>query len=162
LGGEPAVAIGIGSSEPYKQWGAERFASLVAGLIASGWSSLVLVGGDAETGLASDIIARLGEDARHVLLAIGWELGELGALLADSPFCVGNDTGVINLAAAVGTCCYGLFGATPPLLHSPHIVPITPPGGIDMANGMKRITVQTVLAAIARDRERTTTRAAVG
>ncbi len=162
LGAGPVVAIGIGSSEPYKQWGAERFASLAAGLIASGWSSLVLVGGNAEAGLANDIVARLGEQARCVRLAIGWDLGELGALFAGSAFYVGNDTGVMNLAAAVGIRTYGLFGATPPLHHSRHIMAITPPGGVDMASGMQRITPQAVLAAIAGDRPATLPETAVG
>ena len=148
IGGEAIVAIGIGSSEPYKQWGAERFAALVAELIASGWPSVVLVGGSAETDLANDIIARLGERAQVVRLAIGWDLYELAALFAGAAFYVGNDTGVMNLAAAVGTSSFGLFGATPPLRHSGRIVPITPPGGIDMDNGMSRITPQAVLAAI--------------
>lgn len=149
LGTDPVVAIGIGTSEAYKQWGAARFASLAAGLAGSGWSSLVLVGGNGEAGLADDVISRLGESARCVRLAIGWELDELAALFAASAFYVGNDTGVMNLAAAVGTTSYGLFGATPPLRHSRHIVPITPPGGVAIADGMSRITPQAVLAAIA-------------
>jgi heptosyltransferase-2 len=149
IGAAPAVAVGIGSSEPYKQWGAERFAALAAGLVAADWPSVVLVGGNAETGLAGDIIARLGEQARCVRAAVGWELCDVAALLAGSAFYVGNDTGVMNLAAAVGTTSYGLFGATPPPHHSQHIVPITPPGGIELANGMSRITPQAVLAAIA-------------
>jgi heptosyltransferase II len=152
IGAGPIVAIGIGSSEPYKQWGAERFAALAAGLIASGWPSIVLIGGNAELGLANDIIARLGGQARFVRLAIGWDLCELAALFVGADFYVGNDTGVMNLAAAVGTSSYGLFGATPPLHHSGRIVPITPPNGIDMENGMSRITTRTVLAAIAADR----------
>jgi heptosyltransferase-2 len=151
IGAAAVVAIGIGSSEPYKQWGAERFASLAAALIASGWTSLVLVGGNAEAGLASDIAGRLGDQSRCVRPAIGWDLGELAALLAGSAFYVGNDTGVMNLAAAVGTGSYGLFGATPPLFHSRHIVAITQPGGIDAKGAMARITVPTVLAVIARD-----------
>jgi heptosyltransferase-2 len=145
------VAIGIGSSEPYKQWGAERFAALVAGLIASGWPSVVLAGGRAEAGLANDVIARLGAHARCVRLAIGWDLCELAALFAASACYVGNDTGVMNLAAAVGTRSYGLFGATTPLHHSARIVAITPPGGINMENGMSRISPQAVLAAITGD-----------
>jgi heptosyltransferase II len=152
VGAGAIVAIGIGSSEPYKQWGAERFAALVAGLIASGWPSVVLVGGRAEAGLANEVIARLGEHARCMRLAIGWDLCELAALFAASAFYVGNDTGVMNLAAAVGTRSYGLFGATPPLRHSVRIVPVTPPGGIDIENGMSRISPQAVLAAIAGDR----------
>jgi heptosyltransferase II len=162
IGVGPIVAIGIGSSEPYKQWGAERFASLAGGLIASGWLSLVLIGGNSEADLANDIVVRLGEQARCVRLALGWDLCELAALLASAAFYVGNDTGVLNLAAAVGTGSYGLFGATPPLQHSRHIVPITQPGGIDMKNGMARITLQAVLAAIAKHRPTARPETAVG
>jgi heptosyltransferase-2 len=150
IGTGPFVSIGLGSSEPLKQWGAERFALLATGLIASGRpSSLVLVGGSCEATLAHEVVVRLGEVGRSVRLAIGWDLCELAALLACSAFYVGNDTGVMNLAAAVGTTAYGLFGATPPLHHSRHIVAITPPqGGIDLRHGMARITPEAVMAAI--------------
>jgi heptosyltransferase-2 len=162
IGMVPVVAVGIGSSELYKQWGAERFAALVVGLIASGRSSIVLVGGGSEVGLAGDIIARLGEErARCVRQAIGWDLCELAALFALSTYYVGNDTGVMNLAAAVGTTSYGLFGATPPLRHSRRIVPIMPPGGIDIAGGMARITPRAVLAAIQEERPVANPKAAV-
>ena len=56
--------------------------------------------------------------------ALGWHLAETAALLAEASFYVGNDTGVMNMAAAVGTRAYALFGTTPALHHSPHIVPI--------------------------------------
>jgi heptosyltransferase-2 len=148
IGAERAVAIGIGSSEPYKQWGAERFVALAAELIASGWASIVLVGGKSEAGLAEAIAAGLGERAGCMRMAIGWDLSDLAALFAGSAFYVGNDTGVMNLAAAVGTTSFGLFGATPPLRHSRRIVPITPPGGIDLQHGMSRIAPRTVLTAI--------------
>ena len=156
IGAGPVVAVGIGSSEPYKQWGAERFAALTAALIDAGWSSVVLVGGGGEAGLADDIAARVGASigarVRCVSRAIGWDLCDLAALFAGSAFYVGNDTGVMNLAAAAGATSYGLFGATPPLRHSRRIVALTPPGGIDLAHGMARIMPEAVLAAILADR----------
>jgi len=85
---------------------------------------------------------------------MGWNLAELAALLADAAFYVGNDTGVMNLAAAVGIRTYSLFGATPPFHHSRHIVPIIPPGGVDKAMGMQRITCEAVLERIAADLQR--------
>jgi heptosyltransferase-2 len=148
IGTGPFVSIGLGSSEPHKQWGAERFAVLAAGLIAADRSPLVLVGGPDEAALAGEVAARLGDRGKAVRLAIGWDLCELAALFAGSVLYVGNDTGVMNLAAAVGTTAYGLFGATPPLHHSRRIVAITPPGGIDVKRGMARITPDVVLAAI--------------
>jgi heptosyltransferase-2 len=133
-----------------------------SGLVAAGWSSLILVGGAGEASLANDITTRLGAQARHVLPALGWNLAELAALFAGSAFYVGNDTGVMNLAAAVGTRTYCLFGATPPFHHSRSIVAVTPPGGIDPQQGMRRITAEAVLATIAADAVRAKPQAAAG
>ena len=149
----PYVTIGIGSSEPYKQWGAERFAGLLFRLARAGWPTLVLVGGRAEADLAQAIIARMGHRAPAVVPAIGWDLTDLAALLETAAFYVGNDTGVMNMAAASAIPTFGLFGATPPFDHSRHIVPVLPPDGrIDKDSGMARITVDTVAAAIERQR----------
>jgi heptosyltransferase II len=146
----PLVAIGIGTSEPYKQWGADRFVELATALLSDGWPQLVLAGGPAEAGLAKAIQQRVGSG--RVDAAIGWNLGELAALLAECAFYVGNDTGVMNLAAAAGIRTYSLFGATPPFHHSSAIVPILPPDGrTDIATGMSRITAQAVLEAISKE-----------
>jgi heptosyltransferase II len=143
------IAIGIGSSEPYKQWGAARFTELTANLLAAGWSRLVLIGGKREAELVRYIMTRAGEGATRILPAIGWDLSELAVLLKHSVFYVGNDTGVTNMAAAMGITSFCLFGGTPPFHHSRHIVPIMPPDGrSDQTNGMASITVSTVLTAI--------------
>lgn len=150
IASEPLVAVGIGTSEPYKQWGLERFVELSNALLDAGWPRLVLSGGQAEGSLAELIRQRVGDRAS---LAIGWNLGDLAALLAESAFYVGNDTGVMNLAAAVGIRTYALFGATPPFYHSSAIVPVLPPDGrTDIATGMARITPEAVLEAIRLDR----------
>jgi heptosyltransferase-2 len=149
----PYLTVGIGSSEPYKQWGAPRFAELATALAGHGWRSIVLVGGKAETGLAEEILRQLGPEAASVLPAIGWSLPELAALFAKAAFYVGNDTGVMNMAAASGIPTYGLFGGTPPFGHASRIIPVLPPDGrIDKADGMARIGVQHVLWAIEADR----------
>jgi heptosyltransferase-2 len=149
----PMVAIGIGTSEPYKQWGADRFAALAKSLLGAGWPTLVLVGGPAEADLAQDIVGRLPSRQSGVMQALGWPLAEIAALFSASCFYVGNDTGVMNMAAAVGIRTYALFGATPPFEHASTIVPITPPDGrIDKLDGMARIEVTTVIEAITADR----------
>jgi heptosyltransferase II len=147
------VAIGIATSEPYKQWGTARFAELAAALLDAGWAHLAFAGGPAEAELAETIRQLLGQRAIRVQAALGWKLGELAALLAEAAFYVGNDTGVMNLASAVGIRTYGLFGAVPPFYHSRLIVPILPPDGrTDIPTGMARITTQAVLDAIRADR----------
>ncbi len=146
------VLFGIGSSEPYKQWGADRFVALALGLAQAGWHRFVLAGGVAEATLAAEIRTRIAEVA-EIIPAIAWTLPELAALAADSAFYVGNDTGVLNLAAAVGLRSYGLFGAVPPFHHASRIVPILPlDSRVSLQDGMARITPDAVLAAIRADR----------
>jgi len=146
----PFVALGIGSSEPTRQWGAARFAGLARALLDAGWQGIALVGGQNETSLAHDIAAALGDKGDRLFPALGWHLGETAALLADAAFYAGNDTGVMNMAAAVDTRAYALFGATPVLNHSANIVPIiTSPAPAD---GATRITLEQVVSVLRRDR----------
>ena len=142
------VALGIASSDEWKNWGAARFAALAAALLDAGWPEVALVGGPAEQGMADAITAALGGQARRVRLALGWHLREIAALLAEAAFYVGNDTAALNIAAAAGTRSYGLFGATPPLGHSPLIVPVLPPGGLDRTHGMAAITPAAVMRMV--------------
>jgi heptosyltransferase II len=143
------VALGIGSSEPYKQWGAARFAALAEALVARGATSIVLVGGMAEASLVTEIQALARTTA--ITSVIDWGLPEIAALLSLSAYYVGNDTGFMNMAAAVGIRTYCLFGAVPPLHHASRIVAVTPPGGISKTDGMVRIKVEQVLATIDAD-----------
>lgn len=144
----PLVIMGIGSSEPYKQWGSGRFIQLARGLADAGWRRFAIAGGVAEAMLAEQIRAGIGERAEAVPV-IAWTLGELAALCADAAFYVGNDTGVMNLAAAAGIPSYGLFGATAPIEHAMRVVPILPPDGTpDLRAGMRRITPDSVLRTI--------------
>jgi heptosyltransferase-2 len=143
------VALGIGSSEPYKQWGAERFAALAGALASRGAEQIILVGGNDEGSLAAEIQSLA--QTTGIIPAIGWNLSEIAALFRLSKYYVGNDTGVMNIAAAVGTRTYGLFGAVPPFYHSRRIVPIVPTGGVSKADGMARLSVDQVLAAIETD-----------
>ncbi len=150
LAGIPFVALGIAASDAAKKWDIAAFAELAVHLLADGWPALVLVGGDGERAEAEALLRRLpAADALRVVPVLGWNLREVAAVLQDAAFYVGNDTGVLNIAAAVGTRSYGLFGATAVLTHSPRIVPVTPPGGIDGVDGMARIDVAAVLDAIA-------------
>ncbi len=146
------AALGIAASDDWKNWGVACFAALAAALLQAGWPAVALVGGPAEQGMAAAIVAALGVHSGQVCLALGWHLRETAALLAEAAFYVGNDTAALNMAAAVGTRSYGLFGATTPLQHSPLIVPIMPPRGLDRTHGMAGITPDAVQQAIHDDR----------
>lgn len=150
--GGPFVALGIASSDAWKMWPTPAFAEFAEALLRAGWPRLVLVGGAAERPIADAILACLGVHAERVTAILDWHLLDVAALLEAAAFYVGNDTAVLNIAAAVGTRAYGLFGGTPVLRHSPNIVAVTPPGGPDRDAGMARITVEAVLDAIVADR----------
>lgn len=152
VGVRGAPVLGIASSDDWKNWGAVKFAALAAALLEAGWPVVLLAGGPAEAGLADEITARLGPLAPRVRRVLGLNLRTLAAVLAEQAFYVGNDTAALNIAAAVGLRGYGLFGATPVLHHSAHIVPVVPGGGYGASDGMARLPVGMVLDAIAADR----------
>jgi heptosyltransferase II len=143
----PLVAMGIGSSEASRQWGATRIAALAGALLDAQWPSVALLGGSEDAELLHEIQVRLGADAARLMPALGWPLTETAALLAEAAFYVGNNTGVMNMAAAVGIPTYALFGTTPPFHHSRRIVPIVSPSGGPI-DGMERVTVAAVLDVI--------------
>jgi heptosyltransferase-2 len=146
----PLVAIGIGSSEPSRQWGQARFTLLSEALLQANWPTLAFVGGPQDAASLAEILAALADHAPRTLAALGWHLTEVAALLSEAAFYVGNTTGPMNMAAAVGIRTYSLFGTTPTFHHSPQIVPVVSPPGPD--DGMARVTVEAVLATMEADR----------
>lgn len=149
LGQRSFAVLGVGSSEPYKQWGAARFAELASGLARSGWPRLVAVGGAGERALAGEIATLAATGGADLSVVLDWPLGDVAALCTEAAFYVGNDTGVMNLAAAVGIPTFGLFGAVPPFAHASRIVPILPPdGALSKRDGMARITPEAVLSTV--------------
>ena len=126
----PWFALGIGSSEPAKQWGAEKFAALAQQLTARG--CCFLIGGPDETELAGAIAGRVEGGADRVLTVTDQPIDAVAALLSLCDRYVGNDTGVLNLAAAVGVRCVGIFGASMPLRHSRRIRCVEPAPAVDM------------------------------
>jgi heptosyltransferase II len=147
----PFVALGIGSSEPSRQFGAARHAELATALLRAGWAAVALIGGPGDRPITEQIAGLMGEYAGRTVPVLGLRLQPSAALLSCAAFYVGNNTGMMNLSAAVGVRTYGLFGTYPPFFHASQIVPIlSPPGGPD--DGMERMTTEAVLEAIRADR----------
>lgn len=149
---QPWIAFGIGSSEAFKQWGQGRFAELARRVREQTDASVILVGGPGEADMARWIAAEAGGEPNRVFQATDLGIDETAALLSRCRLYVGNDTGVLNVAAAVGVQALGLFGGSPPLMHSRHIHALVPPGGApaDCGEGdIARITVDAVLARMA-------------
>ncbi len=93
---------------PDKLWPAERYAALAERLTRRGYEVCILAG-PGEIGLQS-LFAAAAPSAR---IEIGTRcLRESLALLAGSALAIGNDTGPLHAAAALGTRTLALFGPT--------------------------------------------------
>jgi heptosyltransferase-2 len=136
------IILGIGSSEPCKQWGAERFSELAEQLLQRG-QQIVLIGGKAEQALAEEIFRLTKEPGLR--LETARPLPYITALLTTSRAYIGNDTGVLNMALACGLPTFGLFGASEPLTHANNLHAIEPS---DPKLGMAGITSSQVLSQL--------------
>jgi len=115
----PLHAFAIGASESFKQWGVDNFADLANKLATRGHGVLML-GGPLEAPLGREILAQVEPGLRdRVMLITEGTVAETVAALSLAQSCIGNDTGVANIAAAVGTPAFVVLGPRPPLEHDP-------------------------------------------
>jgi ADP-heptose:LPS heptosyltransferase len=122
LGGRrPVLALAPTANWRAKIWPADHFAGLVARLTGPGGpleDALVLVtGGPGEDDQAQPVIDAVPEHLR--VSAVGLDLRATAAVFARSRLFVGNDSGLMHLAAAAGTPTLGLFGPTDDTLYAP-------------------------------------------
>ncbi|MCK9687087.1 glycosyltransferase family 9 protein [Scleromatobacter humisilvae] len=115
----PLHALAIGASEPYKQWGVDNFVALATRLAREG-HGVVLVAGPAEREIADATLHRIAADLRgHVRAITDGTVAETVATMSLVQTCIGNDTGAVQIAAAVGTPSWVVLGPRPPLEHDP-------------------------------------------
>jgi heptosyltransferase-2 len=95
-----------------KCWLAERYAALADGLIAAADADVIVFGAPPEKEMAERIVRSM--QRRAINLAGGTSIGELPALLGACRLFVGNDSGAMHVAAAVGLPVVGIFGPTDP------------------------------------------------
>ncbi len=111
----PDVALAPGAVGPSKRWPTSAYAALGRRLTALGHRVWV-VGGPSERPLAAEIVAAepakifdlTGHDLRNAILA-----------LAAAKVAVSNDSGLLHVAAALGTPAIGIFGPTSPFHWAP-------------------------------------------
>jgi heptosyltransferase II len=144
----PWVVLGLGGSHPLKQWPSASWIEFVAGLSQDFAGTIFLIGGPAQAAQAAELMARTA--GAPVVDATGLSIIEAAALLREADLFVGPDSGPMNLAAAVGTPAFAMFGATRVLTYSKFIHPILPDdGGEPTLHGMTRISAGNVLARVA-------------
>jgi heptosyltransferase-2 len=104
----PWLTLGIGASEPARTWPAARFAE-AARRLSDLFGTVFWVGGPHEAEAAKAAIGELPDN----VVACDLTLDRSAALIALSAGFLGNDSGALNVAAAVGTPCVGLMGTAP-------------------------------------------------
>lgn len=148
------VVLGIGSSEAYKKWPAERFVELMRRLGAAVRCRFYLFGGGpAERQEADRLLEQVRAAGVDAVSAIDLALGDAIHLFRLLDLYVGNDTGFLNVAAALEIPAVGIFGGSPPLDYSPCIHAVLPAQGALQAYdasgaGIQSITVDTVFDAV--------------
>lgn len=105
------LAVHPWTSNPLKQWPAERYRALIHRIVQDLGLRVVIIGGHAERAGAPEVLpAKL-----PVVDLVGrLTLPQLAELLRCSRALVSNDSGPVHVAAAVGTPTIALFGAQDP------------------------------------------------
>lgn len=118
----PVLAIAPATNWRGKQWRAEYFAELANRLTAPDGllpkAPVAVFAAANERDQAAPVLASLPE-ARRIDLVGTAGLGALGACLERCALFVGNDSGLMHMAAAAGTATLGLFGPSRETLYAP-------------------------------------------
>lgn len=120
--GAPVIGLGPTANWPGKVWPPEKFVALFDAL-ASGplpGARVAIFAGPGEAERAgADAVLRALPQRRAIDLAGNLSLTEAAACLARCDLYVGNDSGLMHLAAAAGAPTLGLFGPSPPEEYAP-------------------------------------------
>jgi heptosyltransferase-2 len=146
----PWLVLGIGASEPARTWPIERFATL-SRAVGDLFGAVFWLGGPADAAPAEAAVAALNAQGGEAggaplnVAACDLSLDAAAALIALSAGFVGNESGPLNLAAAVGRPAIGLMGTSPVPAYSRHLTALD--GG---AGRIADITVDEVVGALRR------------
>lgn len=124
-GSEPILALGPGANFVGKRWPAERFAAVARRLAGPGGplagARVALMGGPEDHASAQEIAASLDADGvSSVDLAGALDLLGCAALLERATLFIGNDSGLMHIAAAAGAPTLGLFGPSDERVYGPY------------------------------------------
>jgi heptosyltransferase-3 len=137
--GGPVLAIGPAANWRGKEWRAERFAELARRLTMPdapfATARVTVLAAAHERAQAAPLLAAL-PSGRAIDLVGKTDLLTAAAVLRRCALFIGNDTGLMHIAAAAGTPTLGLFGPSPVEQYAPwgrftavaHSEVIYPPG----------------------------------
>jgi heptosyltransferase-2 len=123
--GAPRIAIGAGASYgSAKCWPPSRFAEVASRLQMEADADVILFGTVAEAGVSAAISAEMRRPP--IDLTGKTAIADLPALLSQCHIFIGNDSGAMHVAAAVGLPIVAVFGPTDPF----GTAPVTPRSSI--------------------------------
>jgi len=114
----PIVAVHVGGSHHYnRRWPPDRYTEVCRRVIRELGGSVYLIGGPderEECETLRQVIATGPDEAATVLNLAGLPLDHSATYIANSDVFVGNDSGVLHVAAALAVPIVGLFGPSNP------------------------------------------------
>jgi heptosyltransferase III len=158
-GGAPVLAIGPAANWRGKQWHAERFAELARRLTAADGplpgARIAVLAAAHERAQAAPLLAAV-PSGRAIDLVGRTELLTAAAVLRRCAMFVGNDTGLMHIAAASGTPTLGLFGPSPVEQYAPwgrctEAVRTTVPNEMMFGPGFDPLTTDTLMDSLSVD-----------
>src|SRR5262249_12397114 len=115
------IAVGAGASYgSAKCWPAEKFANALNRFTAEWECEVILFGTAGEAAVSSALVA--GLKSKAIDLTGKTDISDLPALLSRCSLFIGNDSGAMHVAGAVGLPIVAIFGPTDPK----GTVPVTP------------------------------------
>ncbi len=132
----PIVALCPGAVGAGKAWPSEHYGAVAAKLTADG-GAVWVIGGPKEAAIACEIEAAGGPGVRDLT---GTDLRNAILALAGADVVVSNDSGLMHVAAAIGTPTVAIFGPTSPWHWKPlnPIAAILEPEGEPQARARAR------------------------
>ncbi|HME20725.1 MAG TPA: glycosyltransferase family 9 protein [Acetobacteraceae bacterium] len=147
--GRPVIGLGPTANWPPKVWPADRFAALfhalARGPLAGAIPAIFAGPGETERAMALPLLDALPE---AIDLVGRLTLPEVAACLARCTLFVGNDSGLMHLAAAAGVPTLGLFGPTPSAEYAP--AGINAAAAVSTSTLMQDLSAESAVASAAR------------
>lgn len=140
---ESRVVFVVGASDKVKDWGASNFAALASELLASG-CAVVCLGGRAERQILERIESQIRPDLReHLRIMSPPSVLDSAAVAMQCRVCIGNDTGMLHVAAACEVPTVLILGHRRLPCHDPAIDSL-------IASSVAQVSVSDALQAVSR------------
>lgn len=104
------IAVAPGSRWPMKRWGIEKYAEIARRIARRHNGHVLLLGDESEARWAEPVAAALGPHATNLVGRTS--IIETAAAIQHAEAFIGNDSGLMHLAEAVGVPVIALFGPT--------------------------------------------------